>query len=131
MKLLDLEQRAASRELPLSEFLADFREAPPGYENKLLHQWDLWPYRRAEDSETWAIALAKANIVTMLQTLRNQYPDASYPIACMMNLKQAPRGLQAQERIPERCLVLVPLTYNIKQCGRAPPRRRTAFRLSG
>ena len=57
----------------------------------------------------------------MLQTLRNQYPDASYPIACMLNLKQAPRGLQAQEKIPERRVVLVPLTYSIKQCGRAPP----------
>ena len=132
VKLTDLAEQAEPREVFLSKFLDSFREPPPGYENKLLHQWDLWPSRRAEDSEVWAKHLAKATIVTMLQTLRNQYPDASYPIACMMNLKKVPRGLQAKEDILERRVVLVPLTNSIKQCGKAPhpgEEPRSAFQV--
>ena len=90
-----------------------YMRPPPGYEATLLHADPSWKQLDPRTSKPGAAMLAKAGVLIALESAAQLHPDGEQAVQPMLNLKDAPAGVQAAANAKAGTIVLVPWTASI------------------
>ena len=126
-----LPNRDVIKACTVAEFFQLFSRPPAGYVDTLLHPWKELSSCLAEQSMNWKTLLAKAQIISSLQSVQALYPDKEAPVSFMLNLQDQPKHLAAEAYCQERKLLLAPLTFNIKLVDARERKKAAAEKREG